>query len=659
MKNNKFKNLICLSSTMFALVLASCGETTTSKPTTSTSSTTSIDPTTTTTTSTTTTTTTSTVPVPVDPIISGWSNPTFVTEWTTNKAVKENKREEFFLRDAKFLVGADNNWIYKPIASSLDDDNKEIVLENYKFTFKLFSINGTTEKELAQSEIVTFVDVNHEKYAYDFKELAIGKTFKLIVSPEDKLGLYGDSFQSKFIFDVVEGTNVYNSLELSYLDNVNPEWEILRERGGLSKKSSTKKIILQNSIDVEPKDLPQNLFWHAEPTNPTDRVEGYKYVNPADSDAAIAVGSMVDWLNIYERAPKANEDTFGVEGNYFKLNCSKLTNVVRPTDKIIWSLNDTETPGKKEWTFNLPDNPMSHAQLIFIGLQSYNTAIPDLKYTQNNLSIIGNDKVSGESQLGCGGIIYLKAYPNSHVTVTNNIAINWFISYMSVTECSKFIVDKTKGYDNYSSFFYNYGNKTTEVIDSEFENCGGPVFIANHVSPKDYGYKYLPKMYYTNTKSHSYLVGNEAWFVATGSVAYAGQVQQLAILLSNYGTMITKEINGVSKFDCAGIIKLDGTNAESSTTAPSSGLFVADTKHVIDYEDPTIKTVLNNPALSKAPVFVQPQTGVISYFNGTNLINPLNNNPTPLNGLNGGDYLTVYLPGGVGARISIVFNIQK
>ncbi|MEG1313030.1 MAG: hypothetical protein RSD40_01815, partial [Bacilli bacterium] len=137
------------------------------------------------------------------------------------------------------------------------------------------------------------------------------------------------------------------------------------------------------------------------------------------------------------------------------------------------------------------------------------------------------------------------------------------------------------------------------------------------------------------------------------------QIHQLAGLLANYGTKITKNINGIDKFDCAGVMKLEGFNAETSTTAPSSGLFIADEVNVIDYENEIIKAVISQPQLVQAPVFVQPNTSVISVFNGQALINPLTGEPTQPNQLNGGDYVTIYLPGGVGARISIMFNIQK
>ncbi|MEG2640539.1 MAG: hypothetical protein RSA18_03390, partial [Bacilli bacterium] len=382
-------------------------------------------------------------------------------------------------------------------------------------------------------------------------------------------------------------------------------------------------------------------------------------VKAADSDAAIAVGSMVDWETVYNREPTTTNETFGVEGNYFKLNCAGLTNVVRPSDGIIWSLNKNPQTQKDEWTFIQGKDPMSHSQLIFVGLEGPNTKLGNITYTQNNISVIGNDKVSGDSQLGCGGIIFLKGCANSEISVSNNIAINWFISYMGLTDCTKYAIEKTKGYDNYNSFLYNYGNKTMEVTDSEFENCGGPVFLADHVNPKAYGNKYAPKITYKNTKGHSYVAGDEAWFIATGAVAYAAQIQQLAVLLASYGTKITKNISGVDKFDCAGVMKLEGFNAETSTSSPSSGLFVADEVNVIDYEDTTIKAVISQPQLVQAPVFVQPKTGVISVFNGQALINPLTGEATQPNQLNGGDYVTIYLPGGVGARISIMFNIQK
>lgn len=657
MKNKNLKFVLCLSVGLLMATVASCGEVDPSSTSSDTSTSTSADSTTsnpdTTTSGITTTAPTTTVDDQV--VYTSWYSPDFVNDYNLNIVEQTNKREEFTdLLNAEFKVGSDNAWKFEPNVT-IDEDGKDITPESFETSTTFYSVSedGKTTTLLEQSDVTANVTVDNLAHTYKFNEIAEGKTFEIKVTPVGELQDWEDvGFVSSFRFKVVKGYNAYSWKDLTYIDNTQDIWKTFRNKEGMPEISPS-KIIFQNAIEFTNDNIPNEFKYHKAPANLADRVEGYKYVEANDSDAEIAVDSLIDWNTLFNRTAAVDNDEFSIEGNYFKLDCSKVKNVVRPSDKIIWSKNgDT-------WTFSLGNDPMSHVQFMMIGKPSDTNIV---KFEQNNLYTIGNDKVDGTDLLGTGGIIFSKGYDGANITINNNIAINWFISFFPVSLCDGYKISKTKGYDNYSSFLYNYGNKKLVIEDSEFINCGGPALISDHYSAKTEGDKYSPVITMKNSNLVSYVVGDEAWFISTGATAYATELQQVAVLLNQYGTPISKAFGDKHKLGIIGVIKNEGFNADGSFENPINGQFTIDGLDAINYKDPVVEMLTKTEQLNAAPIIVQPkttkQTPLYTYFNGQAIVDATTNTPINPGDLDG-DVLTIYLPGSTGNRISIVFKVEK
>ncbi|MFA5763141.1 MAG: hypothetical protein WC931_06165, partial [Bacilli bacterium] len=336
-----------------------------------------------------------------------------------------------------------------------------------------------------------------------------------------------------------------------------------------------------------------------------------------------------DNVDIYHRDILPGE-SFVFNGNYFSLDYSSLPYVARESGRI-----DAE-----------PGSVISHATVIKAGeREKYDQTTIDLgDFTMRNMRIIGNANRSEEPELSGGAIFTKMLSVDSHLY--NLIGTQCFTFILTEYWGPNAIIEKTRGYDSYSSMLYNWGTEDLQIIDSEFIYAGGPIIIADHVYPDANGAGGFPSgTVTTNTVMESIVTGNEGWFgLVHAEVALPSIIGLGEQVLPNYGTnSITKlvDINGVDvpHFNLVGVIK-DGSAAEPSTSKISGSMQVDDGA-ALDFNGEFMSSAaIYPPAMPR----FESSDGQRALFNGNYLVNT-NNQPITPTGSNyfTGPYLNVYV----------------
>ena len=461
-------------------------------------------------------------------IVVGVSKKATFAAFESNKGVKENKNEEFIDKDQAYTVGDDNNFNVKPILEIINSNGDKVSQSEWKndFLFDVQVKNGGTFAK-ADSSLYTVTDAKN--CDIDFADEAVGKTFKIKVTPSglDEQDAADPDFSQTITVDVVDGYNVYKAVELGYFDqrrgtapddehntgdndNFVVRWDEFKESKGLTVGYNPASLILQDNISITKDDLPSTLFYKAEDLT-------------GQPDADRSVGSFRDDCYFYSRV---NNDAVTLNGNYFKLDYSSIPVVTRERGKT------TAVGGV-----------VSHAGVFRVR----NGAI-----TLKNLNITGNAKkaTSDDDTIYGGGLILTKAgHYAQAVNAENVITRKCFITYMSesVEEGHtpvSFNVSKSIGTDNYNSFFYNWGG-VVNVADSRFGGCGGPIIIQDHTRVPDgsdceanNGFEIIGVPSYTTFKNcelNNLVAGSEAWFIQFNATALVPGIKALSDLYSQFG----------------------------------------------------------------------------------------------------------------------------
>ncbi|MDD3099362.1 MAG: hypothetical protein PHW36_03375 [Bacilli bacterium] len=563
-----------------------------------------------------------------------------------NNNIKEqsegNKRKEFMDRGQGYFVGDDNPFVFVPVIFTYIDD-EELFVYGYHSVSTIDEKRGDEWVRLAaEGEISEVVAIDEYASSYDFTEAAIGKSYRLTVRPAGEQYALGDQFVVSFEFTVCEGFNVFDQDDLSHFDNVNSLWTNYRTEKGWEVQDID-GLILHNDIKVKASNIPTGFFYS----------EGDSEVSSGDADYDRVIGSLRDNVNLYHRDIAPGED-FVFNGNYFTINYSTLPYVVRESGRI-----DA-----------LPGSVISHATLIKAG---YNRTDADLgDYTMKNLRIIGNANRTEEGEKSGGAIFTKLLSVDSHLY--NLIGTQCFTFILTELAGPNPIIEKTRGYDSFSSMLYNWGTSNLQIIDSEFIGAGGPIIIADHVSPEADGSGGNPSgTYFINTKLESIVTGGENWFKLVHADAAVTDIVNLGEdVIAQYGTnSITKLINingtDVAHFNLIGVVKNGAASEPSSEKI--RGVISIDDGVDLDLNGPFI----TNPGLVEnfppaMPRF-QSSNGEMALTEGTILLNPLGQpipkySETQTNYFTG-PYLNMYVSVGTAPTdftagyMGLVFGLQE
>lgn len=506
--------------------------------------------------------------------------PQFVVDYLANKAEKANKQTEFMDREQDFVVGDDNPFIFFPTIYAFTNDVPVNVTAYH-------SVSAVKEKRsgewvlLSGSELESVVEIDDFASTYDFTEAAIGKEYQLTVRPYGEKYATSPDYSTSFEFRVEDGYNVYEQDDLVHFNNHNSLWDSYRTDNEIT-PVSINGIFFQNDIVIERDRLPDGFFYQ----------EGD--VSSNDADYEWIVGSLRDGVDIYQRDIASGEE-FLYSGNYFNLDYSSLPYVVRV--------------GKPKGELG---SIISHSSLMRAGILEDRASVG--KFTLKNLSVIGNANRS-EDAAKAGGGMFLKT-SSVEVNVYNAIITSCYTTIISEYCGKKVLIEKTRGYDSFSSLLYNWGVNDYKVKDSEFIGAGGPVIITDYVDQDKDGEGYEPHTVIEDSVLRAFATGNERWFQLVGAKAQAvPYIHQLgSTMFPAYGrTSITipsyKDVEQ-PHFSIVGIIK-DGS-VETLSTDPVKGVFQIDDKVGLDFEGDFMNTVEN--VLPGMPRF-QSSDGQSAIFN--------------------------------------------
>ncbi len=491
-----------------------------------------------------------------------------------NRGEKTNKRTEFFDLTKPYYVGDDNPWQVKPSVSFVKRDKVTGAIEyniqvtNWEYEIVITEITSDGKTTPTTAELVENVDTIN--CTVDFSEKAIGKTFKVEVTPKgltEKQQANKDKYTVSFECQVEDGFNVYDAKELGYIDTrSNTEeadaWKTFKEANGMDINYKPSNLFFQNNIDVTVESVPGYFFYTKEEIGNA-------------SDAEIAVGSLKDYVELFEYEMAENQ-TLGIYGNYFTLSVSTLPLVVRNGNK------PTEE-----------GRATSHSQLFrFTGHESSKVVMEEINFIGNAPRV--------EDMRKAGGLICMKVNDQEFYAY-NNISTSWYIPYFANGTQKRFEINKCKAYDSFNCFLYNWGSGDVHFVDSEMIGAGGPVVIQDHYQPGSEDER-LSKTYIENSLLESYVAGTEGWFTSVGATSAASAIKSLDQCFTPFGRAILKEsADGTTYFNCIVINK--ASTAEGPTAVKCGGTIKIDDYAAFNYgaDDPYAKTFLDTIYSYNAP----------------------------------------------------------
>ncbi len=574
------------------------------------------------------------------------SAPDFVVVYNANIEEKDltNKRNEFMDREQGYFVGDDNPFKFFPNIYAYDSEGEEMEVTAYHSVSLVQEKRGEEWVTLSGAELDSIVAIDDFASTYDFTEEAIGNTYKLTVRPYGEEYAVNPKFSTSFEFSVADGYNVYEQDDLSHYDNMSANWTSYREDNGIT-PVAINGLFLHNDIEIQRDKLPDGFFY----------MEGDSDIQSTDGDYARALGSLRDNVDLYHRNISAGE-SFVFNGNYFNIEYSSLPVVVREPGSPYAGAGGI---------FAEPGLVISHATVIKAGFNQTGEDLGD--YEMKNLRVIGNANRTEEGEKSGGAIFTKLLSVDSHLY--NLIGTQCFTFILTEHWGPNATIEKTRGYDSFSSMLYNWGTNNLQIIDSEFIGAGGPIIITDHVSPDENGGGgYPPHTKVENTKMSSLVFGNENWFALVGATEAAAQLKGLGALFEAYGTnnIIKKVDTGGGPQDFIDIIAVikDGS-AASPTSSKISGSFQIDEGTALDFNGPFMTSVSYMPPEAPRLESSGGDNALIGEFlMGENTVRMLMGPdgqpiyPTPGTNYFDGDYMNLYYNIGSGdGFMGLVFKV--
>lgn len=588
--------------------------------------------------------------------------------YNTNKGDQNGDKDniddhnEFAIWDLSYLVGDDNNWVFKPNVTFYKfdlDENGNLVQSNYEknvkvdiwqYEIQIYQYNETTEEYdiLVDNNDTTIIDsIDYEKCLIDFADVNdVVRKYQVRVYPTGLVqGQINnlDRYSIKLNIEVVDGYNVYEAKELAYANNRTDEfkqaWEDFKVENGLKQNYVPVSLILQANINITANDLPSEFFWSAEEAKGQPDESRIYQVKDENNNVIEEIevkleGSLKDYGFIYLRTLQANE-TFTISGNYFKMDASNLPLVVR------------EDKGGNEIT--ALGEVIAHASLFKMDGEDKNS-----QFIMENTTFVGNANRT-ELALKGGGIILAKAKYTSAI-FRNNVSSCFFITYHLEKSLKEIVIEDCKAYDGFNSFIYNWGANNVQLRRSEMIGCGGPIIIQDHVNSKEENGGEIGQITITDCNLQAYVTGNEGWFVLVKASALVPQIKALDGLFNNpyfnRSFLKTQTQEGNKQVSYMNLICVNKSGSAQSITAEKikgSTTFV-DSKTELNY---SFNFGLNNPYLAGMldATFGQTATfetsaGGFGYATATGILDIQNQQiVNPEDNIYKGEYLTIYYNG--------------
>ena len=560
-------------------------------------------------------------------------NKNFATYYTNKGENQENVEQQFTVMNEDYIVGDDNYIDFKPVTSyiKLDKEGKQ-----YKYNYEGDWIYNLTISVKNDDDSFTIIDnasspliesVDYVHCLVDFSEEAIGKTFAIKVEPgkltpnQKAWEQYDKYYVVDYEVTVTDGFNLYNSKELSYIDNrsdttYGQAWTSYKEKNKLDTTYSPSNIILHSNISLKSEDVPDVFFYSSADTGASS--ESY--------------GTFKDWQSLYERKMDRNS-SFNLIGNYFTLDASEF-----PLIKY-------NKEGQSAETVTI----VSHSQFMMVSANvpstSENTDAPTSII--KNLYVKGNAPRVDDKYVG-GGLIFAK-HNSIKTKYENVISRSWYITFFAESNYfDSYLVNNSKAFDSYSNFVYVWGSSDVTINNSLFDSCGGPAIIADDVTKKQSTHN-PSNVKINNSIINANVAGTEGWFNGfAGATKAATDIKSLSALFALGDKTYTRTKTTDNSVNYLNLICLhkDGSSEGLSTSYLEGSLTIDDNVPFV-----LTGTDSNYPysmaTAYGAPLF-QSSKGGYGFFNGKALVdNPLTGNviSDKSNLLYQGDYIALFYQG--------------
>lgn len=441
-------------------------------------------------------------------------NSRLLNEFNANKSTQgaDNKEMEFLDRDQILMVGDDNPFNFRLFASGIDGAGvRRTNITRVRTNVKIEEKQGNTYTELTGDNLNNIVEIDTVNTTLDFKESAIGKTYRVTVSAanvdEDYLEEGGATTSFTTELQVVDGYNVYDAKDLSLYDNVHSGFDAIRPT-----TEQVKALILQDNIVITKDDVRQDAFWSESSPNYRSGL--------GDLTDQEFIGTPIDYDDdgIYRRK-LADGETFGMYGNYFTI--------------------DAKTFPKMVLEFKNPDNGVNvekseymtaHLSLFFNETLASNPNASTVNWA--NIHFVGNGELNARPE-NSGAIILSKAKVvnfNATNNITHYFYITNFFSYEEPLRADQGnnVLLNCKAFKSYQTLIYTWGVKSLKIVNCELRDAGGPVMIADHCKQDDNDTTgdtgYTSSIDIINSNLESKVTGKEPWFTVYGAGELFGQL---------------------------------------------------------------------------------------------------------------------------------------
>lgn len=497
-----------------------------------------------------------------------------------------------------YLVGSINKFSFVPLTTYYDADLHKIVVIDNPYTVFNLSVKENGEYKLVEDPSTYVVA---EDNMYKFSSSANDKFFKLEVM------LDGTRYNlSKWIdnelelpkalieFKVVDAYNVYDTLGLSVIDNLNVKnWAEIKEKTTLkyddkklSEYTDVKLVVLHNDISINPDHLPANYFWKEDVT--PNYKSAKATVNSIDSALQTKFsrrlnGSLRDysfvnsntWLRHGYKNPNANELSelvYDIDGDGIKENFNEDWECVNHM-KGLFNTNQTNISGNymtisaksESQTRHLTSVfgtdydtvktimhgesvsffPFSHWSIFKFYKTSANT--DELNISVRNLTMQGNMSNDYTTNVECGltainsvidtltvdNVITTQFY--THVSTDNNLGHEGAPEAKLNVQLKNSIM-----FDAFSNMFTMW-RSNVEVINSELTNAAGPLFVLSDGNREANDQESDgPSLTYDDASIlEAYATGQEAWYMANNATTL------LTYVTGDFAT-VTSTITGLT-----------------------------------------------------------------------------------------------------------------
>ena len=442
-------------------------------------------------------------------------------------------KNNFTVKNAPYYVGDDNPYVLT-LSLIVLDENDNIVTDPtpYVSASQVYLVDEAGNTTLVGAEYVT---INENNHSFDFTEEAIGKTFKIVTRPSTGFASGQEADFTRYqIVTVVDGYNVFRAKELNLITNADHDIDgdgdmdqlaavsTFLTNNGIVRPEKLSGIVLHGNMNVQQTDLPEEYF-------------------VTYNDGSTQKKDLYDLLSVYYHQTHAGEPEFSIYGNYFTIYTYDIPNVAiqgfgRNTDEFsnseLFHFIVADSESMDNYTF---DHSNYNVNLIGLGMRDDDPNADNIE-------------ASARANLSLGAI---KTRRNT--TVIENCSVEAFFTSLTVEADDQTVtVSNTKFYNSWQNHVFliadneiqvAYENEaprvghqpiTVNVVNSTIAKCGGPVFISQTKNPTKARNANSKAILNIDSASdvHSYVTGEEAWFVASGVNSLAVMIRQMSTLIS-------------------------------------------------------------------------------------------------------------------------------